>query len=138
MRSGGIFSIFFGVALLAYAIYVFIHIQVVIEWKTASEMDTVGFNIYRSLTPDGPFEKITAQSISSSADPLVGGSYKYYDKDVIANQLYFYQLMEVEAGGSENSLGIISVFAKRYGIVEGAAGIVLILLGIILLRLSQV
>lgn len=28
--------------------------SVLVEWTTASELDTAGFNLYRSLEPDGP------------------------------------------------------------------------------------
>ena len=40
--------------------------RVVVEWSTASELDTAGFNLYRSESPDGPFEKVNQNLISGA------------------------------------------------------------------------
>ena len=110
-------------------------LQVVIEWITASELDTAGFRIYRALKPEGPFENISSDLITSSADPLLGGSYEFTDSDVHANQRYYYQLFEIETGGKENFLGETSVLPKRTGWLEGIAGAVLVLVGVFLSKL---
>jgi hypothetical protein len=121
-----------GLLLFCYAVYQFFHIEIVIEWETASEMDTVGFLIFRSLNSEGPFEIITTTPIPSSTDPLVGGSYQYTDSNVIAGQRYYYQLIEIETNGKENLLGVTSVIPERNGFFVGITGIVLIIIGILL------
>ena len=70
-----------------------------ITWETASEVDTAGFNLYRSNTPDGPWLKINQQLIPPSDDPISGGAYKFVDPTAQAGQTYYYQLEEIELGG---------------------------------------
>ena len=72
---------------------------ITVEWSTASELNTAGFNLYRSEKPDGPFTRINSEIIPGSADPLVGGSYSFTDTNVIAGHTYYYQLEDVETGG---------------------------------------
>jgi len=71
-----------------------------ITWETASEVDTAGFNLYRSPNPDGPWLKINDQLIPPSQDPVSGGSYTFTDNNAEAGQTYYYQLEEVELSGN--------------------------------------
>lgn len=73
-----------------------------ITWKTASEVETAGFNLYRSTSPDGPWEKINAQIIPPAEDPVSGGDYSFIDKTAKPGQTYYYQLEEVELSGGSN------------------------------------
>ena len=70
-----------------------------IQWSTASEVDTAGFNIYRSESPDGPWVKINDELIPPSDDPLSGGEYTFTDPDAAPGKTYYYQLEEVEYSG---------------------------------------
>jgi hypothetical protein len=88
--------------------------RVVIEWETASEVDTAGFLLYRSESSDGPFSLLTETPIPAQGDPLVGASYRYEDREVIRGRCYSYQLEEVERSGTRNS------FPQA---VEGCAGV---------------
>jgi len=71
-----------------------------ITWETASEVDTAGFNLYRSNSPEGPWQKINQQLIPPSDDPISGGSYKFVDETAEPGQEYYYQLEEIELGGA--------------------------------------
>lgn len=83
-----------------------------VEWRTETEMNTAGFNLFRGTSPDGPFDvKVNEQLIPPSADPLTGKSYTYIDKTAQAGVTYYYQLQEVEQGGRMNTFGPISVRA---------------------------
>jgi hypothetical protein len=57
---------------------------VIVEWTTESEVDTAGFNIYRSESAEGPYIKINPELIPSSPDPILGGKYVYTDTNVVA------------------------------------------------------
>ncbi len=83
-----------------------------IEWTTETEVGTVGFNLYRSESPDGPYERVNKELIPASGDPLVGGRYVFTDTDVIAGRTYYYQLEDVEATGATTRHGPVAVKAQ--------------------------
>ena len=85
---------------------------VTVEWSTASELNTAGFNLARGDSQAGPFTRLNAEVIPASPDPLVGGSYIYTDTQVVAGQTYYYQLEEVETAGSVSVQGIVAVTAS--------------------------
>jgi hypothetical protein len=90
--------------------------RVVVEWTTASEINTSGFNLYRSERTDGPYVKINAQLIPASTDPLVGGKYRYQDTNVESGRTYYYQLEDVELDGSSARHGPIVVTASVWAV----------------------
>lgn len=84
--------------------------QVEVTWRTESEINTAGFNLYRGLSPTGPFDvKVNDQLIPASPDPLTGGEYRFVDRTVRPGVTYYYQLQEVETDGQVNSYGPIAV-----------------------------
>ena len=85
--------------------------EVVIAWKTASELDTVGFNVYRSDTPNGAYTQINPQLIPASLDPLTGGEYTYTDRDVTKGKVYYYQLEDIDMNGGVSQHGPLEVKA---------------------------
>jgi len=85
---------------------------VIVEWATASEVDTAGFNLYRSRSSDGPFTRINDHLIPASPDRIIGGSYVFIDTDVVAGRTYYYQLEDVELDGASTRHGPIEVVAK--------------------------
>jgi len=91
---------------------------VIVEWATASEVDTAGFNLYRSRSSDGPFTRINDHLIPASPDRIIGGSYVFIDTDVVAGRTYYYQLEDVEIDGTTTRHGPIEVKAKDGGRTE--------------------
>ena len=91
---------------------------IVVEWSTASELDTAGFNLYRSQTESGPFTRVNPSLIPGSADPLTGGNYQFADHQVTPGVTYFYQLEEVETSGTIARHGPIQVQADAGGRME--------------------
>jgi hypothetical protein len=86
--------------------------SVVIEWSTASELDTVGFNIYRSESTDSPGVRINQQLIPASADSLTGADYQFIDTDAAIGKTYYYWLEDISASGA----------AGRNGPIEARSG----------------
>ena len=86
---------------------------VIVEWTTASELDTVGFNLYRSETIDGSTQKVNPVLIPPSTDPMIGGDYSYQDDQVIVGKQYFYWLEDVAMDGGTSRHGPIEVDAQR-------------------------
>jgi hypothetical protein len=77
---------------------------VLIQWQTASEINLVGFKLYRTLEPDGGMQAIT-QGLLPAKNPgqLLGASYQYVDTNVSAGKTYSYTLQVFTTDGlSEN------------------------------------
>lgn len=83
--------------------------QVVVTWETAVEIDTLGFNLWRSETRDGSYDQVNDALIpAASPGGVWGGSYTYTDSDVTPGRTYYYKLHEIEAGGVSNWYGPFS------------------------------
>lgn len=102
--------------------------RVVVEWTTATEMNTAGFNLYRSENAEGPYVQINPHIIPASTDPLVGGKYKFEDSTVTPGKTYYYQLEDVEFSGTSTKHPSIAVTADAS---SGTIVVVLLLVGII-------
>lgn len=78
--------------------------MVAVQWDTATEVNTAGFNIYRSTSPDGDFVQINAAEglIPSEGSAFSGASYEFQDHDVAVNTTYYYLLEEVELNQTIN------------------------------------
>jgi hypothetical protein len=107
--------------------------RIVVIWETASEVDTAGFVVRRSRSPDGPFEPITDAPIPARGDPLVGSSYRYEDRDLVWGQRYYYQLEEVER--RDNRIAHADVVEEQAGAgwawALGVGGLLAIVGGIV-------
>ncbi len=104
-----------------------------VTWKTETEMNTAGFNLYRGTSPDGPFDtKVNAQLIPPSSDPLTGKEYTYLDTTAQGGGTYYYQLQEVERDGTVNKFGPISVrtggLQWQHVLLLGGLAVVVVLL----------
>ena len=80
--------------------------QIEIEWVTETEFETAGFNIYRGLTADGPFEQVNNRLLPSDGDAAHGANYSFIDSNVVAGQTYYYRLEEVEYDNSRQKYDI--------------------------------
>ncbi len=76
--------------------------HITIEWTTATEQNTAGFQLYRRTTPDGEFLLITKEIIPSQGNALSGSSYKFEDTNVTPGETYDYLLEEIEYDNTIN------------------------------------
>ena len=51
-----------------------------LSWVTASELDNLGFHLYRSLSAEGPYERITSTVIAGLGSSATGRAYTYVDR----------------------------------------------------------
>lgn len=66
---------------------------VTLNWETASEIDLLGFNLYRATSPGGERVKLNAEVIPlNGPGGVIGGSYTYIDTDVSSDLTYYYWL----------------------------------------------
>lgn len=110
-----------------------------IEWDTATELNTAGFNLYRSPAVDGDFSRINDKLIPSRGDGLTGAAYTYSDQSVTGGETYYYLLEEVELDASTNryesdifsyTVPAVTWWAVVLTAVSLLAGLALIIIGI--------
>lgn len=84
---------------------------VLATWETASELDNLGFNLYRGLDPTGPDRQLNAALIPSQSPGSSGGfSYTWEDRaDLAPGATYFYWLEDVDIHGTATMHGPVSV-----------------------------
>jgi predicted outer membrane repeat protein len=80
--------------------------QVVVHWQTASEIGTVGFNLYRLAAGEWVLVN-TDGLIPAKGAPLggVGASYAYVDVGADPAGAHIYRLVEIETGGTTEEYG---------------------------------
>lgn len=86
-------------------------------WETASEIDNLGFNLYRTTKLDGEKVKINPELIPSNVYPgaLIGASYSFIDTGAdlnqgkfLPNRTYYYWLETLDIFGSSELYGPIA------------------------------
>jgi len=83
--------------------------QVLLEWETASEINNIGFNLWRNTSETGDYAKLNDWLIPSQAlGSLIGACYCYIDSEVINGTTYYYKLESVDAYGSSEFHGPVS------------------------------
>ncbi len=80
-------------------------------WETASELDNLGFNLYRGVDPTGPDRQLNAALIPSQSPGSSGGyAYTWEDRaDLLPGVTYFYWLEDVDIHGATTMHGPVSV-----------------------------
>jgi hypothetical protein len=83
--------------------------EVTLMWRTESEIDTAGFNIYRGIAGRGRYgrgasntpemEKINDTLIPAKGSSASGAEYTFIDDDVRNGIVYIYQLEDVDMSG---------------------------------------
>jgi hypothetical protein len=75
--------------------------RIVLRWQTASEIDRLGFNVYRATSVDGPRILLNEDLIASPLPPgsSAGADYSFEDLPVKSGARYFYWLEDVDMYG---------------------------------------
>jgi hypothetical protein len=85
--------------------------SITIKWTTSSEVDNLGFNLYRSSQKDGPYQKLNSKLIPGSLNAVMSNHYQFTDKEVESGKTYFYFLENVDITGLKSQSEIIEVVA---------------------------
>jgi hypothetical protein len=80
---------------------------VTIDWVTATEVNTVGFYLYRSATENGPQMQVNANLIAAQGDGVTGGSYRLTDAPGYGT--FYYWLVDVDYSGQTSLHGPVVV-----------------------------
>jgi len=82
---------------------------VLLSWETASEVDNLGFNIYKAEAPEAEKVRVNpAMILSKAMGGTSGAFYEYLDEDVETGKTYFYWLEAVDFALTKTLYGPIS------------------------------
>ncbi len=79
-----------------------------ISWETASELNNLGFHLYRADSEEGPYERITASAIPGLGSSPAGARYRYLDSGLTNGKTYSYHLEDIETTGKTERHGPVS------------------------------
>ncbi|MEW6442406.1 MAG: hypothetical protein AB1640_15825 [bacterium] len=83
---------------------------VLVKWETASEVETAGFNVWRSAAADGEYSKVNESLIPAEGGATQGASYSFLDASALEpGSTWFYKLEEVENSGASAMHGPVEV-----------------------------
>ncbi|MEZ4770521.1 MAG: LamG-like jellyroll fold domain-containing protein, partial [Caldilineales bacterium] len=85
---------------------------VLLTWETVSEIDNLGFNLYRAEVESGSWTQLN-QDLIASPNPggAAGNSYQWTDSGVTPGVRYWYRLEAVDLAGQPEIVGEISILA---------------------------
>jgi hypothetical protein len=87
--------------------------EVVVEWETSYERNTLGFNLLRLDAATGNYETVNTGLLPAMHRHYLGGRYSLVDRGATAGGAYHYRLIEVERNGSQNVYGPFIVSVQR-------------------------
>ncbi len=82
--------------------------KIKLNWKTATEVDNAGFNLYRSDSADGTYTKINSSLIPAKGNAVSGARYKFVDAPS-SRGTYYYKLEDVDPNGDSTQHGPVVV-----------------------------
>lgn len=81
----------------------------VIRWITASEINNLGFNLYRATSRMGTRTQLNSSLIpSQNLGGITGATYTYTDQDVVPGITYYYWLELVNISGASTLTGPVT------------------------------
>lgn len=84
-----------------------------LRWSTASELENFGFDVYRSTSEEGPFERITESPIPGAGTVDEPSRYVFEDESIEPGVVYYYYVESISmAGVRENFTPVIKAKAK--------------------------
>ena len=86
--------------------------QIVLHWTTESEIDNLGFDVYRSLEEDGEYVRINGDRIQGAGSSSGRNVYSFTDVRLTNGQTYFYKLEDVSFDGKHTLHGPIRATPK--------------------------
>ena len=71
-----------------------------LKWTTASEQENLGYDIYRSESEDGPFERINEKPVPGAGTTDETNKYEYIDAKIDPRKAYYYYVEAISFDGS--------------------------------------
>jgi hypothetical protein len=90
-------------------------VGVVVKWRTESELNNLGFDIYRSENPDGKFVKVNPAYIKGAGTDSTPHDYKFVDESAVVGKTYYYYIESISFSGERERSHIIKVIIDASG-----------------------
>jgi hypothetical protein len=85
--------------------------SILLTWETATEVDNLGFNLYRSESPNGPQTQLNDSLLPSQGPGSpIGFVYTFPDEMATPGVLYYYWLEDVDVYGTATRHGPVTAF----------------------------
>jgi hypothetical protein len=81
---------------------------VTLEWRTGSELDNLGFHLYRGPSADGPWTRLTSSLIPGLGSSPLGQAYAWLDRGLVNGTAYYYRLEDVDTSSKSTFHGPVS------------------------------
>lgn len=78
--------------------------KITVKWKTETEIDNIGFNVWRS----GKYKKINKKLIPAKGSATNGAEYQFQDKNVSSKKEYDYILEDIDMKSGSTLHGPVS------------------------------
>jgi hypothetical protein len=79
-----------------------------LTWRTGSELDNLGFHLYRGRSERGPWTRVTSSLIPGLGSSPEGASYSFRDVGLTNGVRYFYRLEDIDARSGSTFHGPVS------------------------------
>ena len=79
--------------------------KVILHWVTESETDNLGFHVYRALSEDGEYQRLTAEIIRGAGNTSTRQSYSFTDIRLTNGVTYWYKIEDVAFDGTTEMHG---------------------------------
>ncbi|NOZ10995.1 MAG: hypothetical protein GXP09_08160 [Gammaproteobacteria bacterium] len=89
-----------------------------LEWRTTSQIGTLGFHLKRKDPDTGKYKRINDEILPALLNTPQGGSYVFMDSGAVSGETYRYKLIEVEATGKKHRYGPFTVTVDGEGYVS--------------------
>lgn len=93
---------------------------VLVKWTTQSEINNMGFHIYRSTSETGEYGRITPEMIDGAGNSTQPIDYEFFDRNVVNGKTYYYKLEDVDLAGNRRLHGPVSATPDAGKVIEGA------------------
>ena len=82
--------------------------KITLNWSTESEIDNLGFHVYRASSEDGEYQRLTAELIQGAGTSTGNLEYRFMDVRLTNGVTVWYQLEDVAFDGARTMHGPIS------------------------------
>jgi len=70
-----------------------------LRWTTASEVENLGYDVYRSESEDGPFERVNRDTIPGAGTSDDTHDYVFVDDTIFSGVAYYYYVESIALDG---------------------------------------